>query len=100
MDWHRSTNTSDTVPPPLENRALEATKPWGVRDPWDSEEQSPPGLCNLCTNNGPRGKRRDLNPTYKRELNEPDVHQRKGMWNVSMCGEGGKGCRHKHIVGV
>ena len=31
----------------------------------------------------------NLNPIYKRELSKPDVHQRKGMWKVSMCGEGG-----------
>ena len=37
----------------------------------------------------------NLNPIYERELNKPDVHQRKGMWNVSICGEGGKGCQHK-----
>ena len=31
---------------------------------------------------------------YERELNKPDVHQRKGRWNVSKDGKGGKGCRH------
>ena len=27
----------------------------------------------------------NLNPIYERELNKPDVHQRKGMLNVSKC---------------
>ena len=35
----------------------------------------------------------NLKPIYERVLNKPDVHQTKGMWNVSMGGEGGKGCR-------
>ena len=41
-----------------------------------------------------------LNPIYERELNKPDVHQRKGMWKVSMCWERGKGCRHTEQQGV
>ena len=36
----------------------------------------------------------DCDPTYERELSEPDVHQVKWMWNVSMGGEGGEGCGH------
>ena len=37
----------------------------------------------------------NLNPIYERELNKPDVHQRKGRWVVSNDWEGVKGCRHK-----
>ena len=37
----------------------------------------------------------NLNPIYARELNKPDVRQRKGRWNVSMDGEGRSGCRRK-----
>jgi hypothetical protein len=40
-----------------------------------------------------------LNPIYERELNKPDVHQRKGRWNMSKVGEGGKRCRHKELEG-
>ena len=37
----------------------------------------------------------NLNPIYERELNQLDVHQMKGRWNVSKDGVGRKGCRHK-----
>ena len=38
----------------------------------------------------------NLNPIYERELTKLDVRQVKGRWNVSRCGEGGKGCRQKY----
>ena len=31
----------------------------------------------------------NLNPIYERELNSPDVRQRKGRWIVFVDGEGG-----------
>ena len=42
----------------------------------------------------------NLNPIHERVINKPDVHQRKGMLNVSMCREGGKGSCHKQQQSV
>ena len=41
----------------------------------------------------------NINPIYERELNKPDVHQRRGRWNVSNFWEGGRGCLHKEEEG-
>ena len=38
----------------------------------------------------------NVNAIYGRVRNKLVIHQVKGRRNVSRCGEGGKGCRHKY----
>ena len=40
----------------------------------------------------------NLNPIYERVLTS-QMHQTKGIWNVSMCSEGGEGCQHREQQG-